>query len=117
MGCSCSTPVSEPSTLPLCFTGGETVFPNVAAENTGPGWSACARHALAHKPQTGDLILFWSLDAAGEVDMGTTHTACPVLKGEKWSAPLWIRQSAFQPKSHPNAVSGDSCDDTVRCAA
>ena len=73
--------------------GGETVFPNVAATNDGPGWSPCAREALAHKPKTGDLILFWSLTPTGEIDPGTTHTACPVIRGEKWSAPLWIRQA------------------------
>ena len=72
--------------------GGETVFPNVPASNEGPGWSACARDALAHRPKTGDLILFWSLTPSGEIDPGTTHTACPVIRGEKWSAPLWIRQ-------------------------
>ena len=73
--------------------GGETVFPNVEAHNEGPQWSECARNALAHKPRTGDLILFWSLTPAGDIDMGATHTACPVIRGEKWSAPLWIRQA------------------------
>ena len=84
--------------------GGETVFPNLPANNSGPEFSACARDALAHKPQTGDLILFFSLSADGTEDIGATHTACPVLKGEKWSAPLWIRQSAFQPHSRAAAV-------------
>jgi prolyl 4-hydroxylase len=28
--------------------------------------------------------------------MGATHTACPVIRGEKWSAPLWIHQARFQ---------------------
>ena len=98
--------------------GGETVFPNVAATNDGPGWSPCAREALAHKPKTGDLILFWSLTPTGEIDPGTTHTACPVIRGEKWSAPLWIRQGPFQPSSRKGAtspsgqqVAGDSCVD------
>ena len=103
----------------LRIAGGETVFPNVAATNEGPGWSACARDALAHKPKTGDLILFWSLTPAGEIDPGTTHTACPVTRGEKWSAPLWIRQSAFQPKARRGATSpngqlvnaGEACVD------
>lgn len=63
--------------------GGETVFPNIAANNSGPGYSPCARDALAHKPQTGDLILFFSLAADGTEDIGATHTACPVIKGEK----------------------------------
>ena len=62
------------------------------AENSGPEWSECARHALAHKPRVGDMVLFWSLKPDGEIDMGATHTACPVIRGEKWSAPLWMRQ-------------------------
>ncbi len=77
--------------------GGETVFPNVAVPDQGPEWSDCARGSLAHKPKTGDMILFWSLKPDGEVDMGTTHTACPVIAGEKWSAPLWIRQARASP--------------------
>ena len=90
--------------------GGETVFPNVAARNEGPGWSACARDALAHRPKTGDLILFWSLTPKGEIDPGTTHTACPVIRGEKWSAPLWIRQARAPPRGHVT-VSAAKCAD------
>lgn len=106
--------------------GGETVFPNVAARNEGPQWSECARDALAHKPRMGDLILFWSLTPSGDIDMGATHTACPVIRGEKWSAPLWIRQSAFQPNARhataaPNGerrMAGDACVDLhTECAA
>jgi prolyl 4-hydroxylase len=98
--------------------GGETVFPNVPATNEGPQWSACARDSLAHKPRTGDMILFWSLKPDGTVDMGATHSACPVIRGEKWSAPLWIRQGPFQQSSKrataaPNGelATGDACVD------
>ena len=102
--------------------GGETVFPNVPALNDGPGWSACARNALAHKPKAGDMILFWSLKPDGEVDMGATHTACPVIRGEKWSAPLWIRQSAFQPgaaaeSAAPDGQPSGSCVDLHKACA
>ncbi len=68
----------------------------------------CARGSLAYKPKTGSMILFWSLQPDGEIDMGATHTACPVLKGEKWSAPLWIRQSAFQPSTTSAAPGGST---------
>jgi prolyl 4-hydroxylase len=71
----------------------------VAAPDQGPGWSACARGSLAHKPKTGDLILFFSLTPEGTIDMGATHGACPVIRGEKWSAPLWIHQAEFQPRA------------------
>ena len=79
--------------------GGETAFPNIEAHNDD-SFSPCARESLAHKPETGDLILFWSQDADGEVNIGATHTACPVIRGEKWSAPLWIHEANFQ---HPGA--------------
>ena len=73
----------------------------MAAPDQGPGWSDCARGQLAHKPKKGDMILFWSLTPAGEVDMGATHGACPVIKGEKWSAPLWIRQASCHASRAP----------------
>ena len=70
--------------------GGETAFPSVPSDATsGEEWSACARGSLAHKPRTGDLIVFWNLRPDGSIDLGATHEACPVTEGEKWSAPLW----------------------------
>lgn len=66
--------------------GGETVFPNLEPAGSQEGLSDCAKEGLAHKPQAGDLILFWSLSPSGEVEMGATHGACPVIEGEKWSA-------------------------------
>jgi prolyl 4-hydroxylase len=81
------------------LSGGETAFPNVAVPDQGDGWSRCARGSLAHKPAVGDLILFWNLTPEGEVDLGATHAACPVIEGEKWSAPIWMHQGAFQPRA------------------
>jgi len=78
--------------------GGETAFLNIEAHNDAT-FSTCARESLAHKPETGDLILFWSLDADGEVNIRATHAACPVVKGEKWSAPVWIHEANYQ---HPD---------------
>jgi prolyl 4-hydroxylase len=101
--------------------GGETAFPNVGVPDQGAGWSSCARGSLAHKPKTGDLILFWSLTPEGEVDMGATHAACPVSKGEKWSAPIWMHQGAFQParsrrraaRASPDGVRAAEADECV----
>ncbi|GLI66473.1 hypothetical protein VaNZ11_010316 [Volvox africanus] len=71
--------------------GGETVFPNVAApggENVG--FSECARYHLAAKPKKGTAILFHSIKPTGELERKSLHTACPVIRGIKWSAAKWI---------------------------
>ncbi|GFR44577.1 hypothetical protein Agub_g5852 [Astrephomene gubernaculifera] len=71
--------------------GGETVFPNVAApggENVG--FSECARYHLAAKPKKGTAILFHSIKPTGELERRSLHTACPVIRGIKWSAAKWI---------------------------
>jgi prolyl 4-hydroxylase len=72
--------------------GGETVFPNVPAPNgdNGPEFSECARHHLAAKPRKGSAVLFHSIKPSGDLEKRSMHTACPVIKGEKWSAPKWI---------------------------
>ena len=35
-------------------------------------------------------MLFHSIKPNGELERRSLHTACPVIKGEKWSAPKWI---------------------------
>lgn len=92
--------------------GGETAFPNIEAHNDAT-FCTCARESLAHKPETGDLILFWSLDADGEVNIRATHAACPVVKGEKWSAPVWIHEANYQHPDTGNAagVAAGGCHD------
>ncbi|KAG2489490.1 hypothetical protein HYH03_011943 [Edaphochlamys debaryana] len=71
--------------------GGETVFPNIPApggENVG--FSECARYHLAAKPKKGTAILFHSIKPTGELEKKSLHTACPVIKGVKWSMAKWI---------------------------
>lgn len=72
--------------------GGETVFPNIPAPggDNGPSFSPCARYNLAAKPRKGSAVLFHSIKPDGELERRSLHTACPVLKGVKWSAPKWI---------------------------
>ena len=38
----------------------------------------------------GDAILFYSQRPDGELDENSLHGACPVLKGMKWGANLWV---------------------------
>lgn len=71
--------------------GGETVFPNLPAPGgENKGFSECARYHLAARPRKGDAVLFHSIKANGELERRSLHTACPVIKGEKWSAAKWI---------------------------
>ena len=39
----------------------------------------------------GDAVLFWSVTPDLVLDPHALHGACPVIKGEKWSAAKWIR--------------------------
>ncbi|KAI8102935.1 hypothetical protein M9434_005726 [Picochlorum sp. BPE23] len=108
--------------------GGETVFPNIPAPNgdNGPDYSACARHHLAAKPRKGDAVLFHSIKPNGELERRSLHTACPVIKGVKWSAPKWIHvghvssgdEAPVSVKQHLNKVLGENgCGDNhVKCA-
>ncbi|KAF3784478.1 putative prolyl 4-hydroxylase 7 [Nymphaea thermarum] len=77
--------------------GGETVFPNAEASHfTGviqekdDTWSDCSRRGLAVKPKKGDAVLFFSLHPDATTDPASLHASCPVIEGEKWSAPCWI---------------------------
>lgn len=71
--------------------GGETVFPNIPAPGgVNEGFSECAKYHLAAKPIKGDAILFHSIKPSGDLERKSLHTACPVIKGIKWSAAKWI---------------------------
>ena len=85
-------PTCHPADLADTEEGGETVFPNVPAPNgdNGPEFSECARYNLAAKPKKGNAVLFHSIKPSGELERRSLHTACPVIKGVKWSAPKWI---------------------------
>uniref|UniRef100_A0A7S2Q2T0 Fe2OG dioxygenase domain-containing protein n=2 Tax=Skeletonema marinoi TaxID=267567 RepID=A0A7S2Q2T0_9STRA len=48
---------------------------------------------FAVPPRRGDAILFYSQKPDGEMDRNSLHGACPVLKGTKWGANLWIWNS------------------------
>ncbi|KAF3330219.1 prolyl 4-hydroxylase subunit alpha-1-like protein [Carex littledalei] len=78
--------------------GGETVFPDAEGWESQPKdntFSDCAKGGLAVKPVKGDAVLFYSLHPNGVPDPKSLHASCPVLKGEKWSAPKWIRVRSF----------------------
>ncbi|EED90233.1 hypothetical protein THAPSDRAFT_263536, partial [Thalassiosira pseudonana CCMP1335] len=45
---------------------------------------------LAVPPRRGDAILFYSQYPDGHLDPNSLHGACPILKGTKWGANLWV---------------------------
>ena len=63
--------------------GGETHFPQLD---------------IKVKPERGSLLLWPSVQNADptKVDFRTEHAALPVIKGQKFSANVWISQGAFQ---------------------
>ncbi|XP_078149721.1 putative prolyl 4-hydroxylase 7 [Carex rostrata] len=90
--------------------GGETVFPQAELgllQEKDETWSDCAKKGLAVKPVKGDAVLFFSLNPDGTTDSRSLHGSCPVIEGEKWSAPTWIHVGSFD-KLY---ISTDVCSD------
>ena len=83
--------------------GGETIFPrgtradtfDLPEEGNPHEWSDCTKTGLPVKSVKGDALLFWSLTEDYKLDMGSLHGACPVIKGQKWTAVKWIRVAKF----------------------
>ena len=46
--------------------------------------------SVATTPKKASAILFYSQTPLGELDPMSLHTGCPVLKGKKWAANLWV---------------------------
>uniref|UniRef100_A0A0D3FQC2 procollagen-proline 4-dioxygenase n=2 Tax=Oryza TaxID=4527 RepID=A0A0D3FQC2_9ORYZ len=99
--------------------GGETVFPNAEGWESQPkddSFSDCAKKGLAVKAVKGDSVLFFNLQPDGTPDPLSLHGSCPVIEGEKWSAPKWIHV-----RSYDNASSmkqSEECSDlSENCAA
>ncbi|MEN9780391.1 MAG: hypothetical protein RL014_1539, partial [Pseudomonadota bacterium] len=60
--------------------GGDTYFPELE---------------LSVRPRRGCAVYFEYLNAAGELDPRCLHAGMPVLKGDKWIATKWLRQSPY----------------------
>jgi len=72
--------------------GGETTFPNtdVPTSRNTSAYSTCGNGGRGVKARRGDALLFWSMKPGGELDSGSSHAGCPVIKGEKWTATKWM---------------------------
>ncbi len=93
----CMYNLASAYTPPCCLTHTQQAFPNVpAAAGADADFSDCARPFLAARPRKGDAILFHSMTPEGLLERGSLHVACPVIKGEKWSAAKWIHARPFE---------------------
>lgn len=82
-------------------------------------FSKCGNMGKAVKPSKGDAILFWSMKVGGELDGGSSHAGCPVVRGEKWTATKWMHVSSLSAfEAHHKVfyegreVSTEQCKDT-----
>jgi len=77
--------------------GGETVFPNtdVPTDRDRSQYSECGNGGKSVKARKGDALLFWSMKPGGELDPGSSHAGCPVIKGVKWTATKWMHVNAI----------------------
>ena len=92
--------------------GGDTVFP-LSTSHAGyngeqlvrngtvktPGYihmddaMYCCNHtstALRSTPKRGNAVLFYSQKPDGELDPYALHGGCPMIRGEKWAANVWV---------------------------
>eukprot|EP00892_Ulva_mutabilis_P010475 jgi/Ulvmu1/77/UM001_0080.1 len=111
--------------------GGETIFPkgkwlDPALADGFTEVSPCAEGHVGFKPQRGAALLFYDQLPDGTADVAATHSACPVIRGTKWSAPVWIHPEPWRPDSlkaslkQPPRTPPDPgfCEDTdKRCTA
>lgn len=67
--------------------GGETAFPLVQGTRSG----ACSdEKSFKVKAKRGRAVLWYNMMPDGNLDTQALHTACPVLKGEKYAINTWI---------------------------
>merc|ERR1711877_481 len=48
------------------------------------------------KPAAGDAVLFYSLLPDNTEDPASLHASCPVIRGTKWSATIWMHVNPFR---------------------
>lgn len=92
--------------------GGETAFPKTSDADWadagqraafGP-FSECAEGHVAVPARKGDALLFYSLKPDGQTqDPAAMHTGCPLIKGVKWTATVWIHPEPFRPETYATA--------------
>lgn len=75
--------------------GGETWFPSADGKPVITGNYGSCLGGLKVKPKKRSAALFYDMKPSGVLDPTSIHGGCPVIKGEKWGATLWLRVPAI----------------------
>lgn len=62
----------------------------------------CCRTRLAVRPKKATAVLFYNQDPDGNMDKAAIHAGCPVLRGTKWAANLWVWNGPVQYHALPS---------------
>jgi prolyl 4-hydroxylase len=115
--------------------GGHTVFPLSSTHegyngeqlvhpgtNKTPGYIAqrdaewvcnTSSTALRSMPKAGNAVLFYSQGPDGALDTYSLHGGCPVVKGLKWSANVWIWNRPKPDKKKAKDGKPDTKDESI----
>ena len=105
--------------------GGETHFPlgqltqeyREKHEKEFADFSDCGKtpEPTATKPVKGDALLFYSMSPSNSVvDVYSLHQGCPVIRGTKWSATIWMHQGEF--RRNNMHMPNEPCEDKEEAA-
>lgn len=75
--------------------GGATAFPKAAMPDGSTGTTVAA--------QKRSLVFFYNLLEDGNGDVLSVHAGMPVVRGEKWVAPLWLWEPSRSGEPHGHA--------------
>lgn len=89
--------------------GGELLFPN--SEEKNKMWSDCAKTSNVLRPVKGNAILFFTVHPNAAPDESSSHTRCPVLEGEMWSAVKFFQVKAANAEEVLIGSDGNECTD------
>jgi len=103
--------------------GGETVFPKSNKYIHPPGQEArrrlspCGTQGIAVKPSAGDVLFFWGVLPDGTTDKHAMHAGCPVLRGTKFTATMWIHAKEYNQGAlqNPQLKPGECRDLNEQC--
>lgn len=73
--------------------------PSPSPQASGSSESPKSLPPVSFKPQKGSALLFFSTNVDGTHDPLSSHSGCPVIKGAKWTATIWIHSRPFRPKT------------------
>jgi prolyl 4-hydroxylase len=87
----------DPGTAVILKTGGQRIATLVIYLNTPEegGGTHFPELDLEVKARKGSAVYFEYMNKSGQIDSRSLHAGLPVLKGEKWIATKWLRESNY----------------------